>query len=97
MAHLARKQLVAFLSLFATRYIQEDPKHGSALDVSVITLSARRNPSDRVANDDAEVYFVSADEGARGGERSPNPIAVGGMNLCGQVFEGDERLNRQVP
>ena len=58
-AHLARQQLVGFLSLLALGDIKEDAEHNSISYVSVIALASSGNPPNIAAGQNAKINLVS--------------------------------------
>jgi hypothetical protein len=81
MAHLARKQLVAFFRLFPPGYIEEDAEHDAIHDVSIIPLAAGRYPPDDFAQQDAEIDLIRPCNRPGGHESSANPVSVCWMNM----------------
>ena len=96
-AHFTRQQLMAFLGLLASGDVDENSDHDATDDVRILALTARRDPADLVAEHDAEVDFVGADDGPRRGERRPHPVAVRRVDMGGQVFEVDIIADRHAP
>ena len=89
MTHLSGEQLVAFFSVFAARYVEEDAEHNAIHDALVSAVTACRNPANIISDHDAEIDFIGAGNGTRGGERRSNPVAVGGVDVRGKFLEGD--------
>ena len=67
-AHFPGEQLMAFFGLLASRDVEEDTRHLALVQTFVISESARRDPSDLVAEEDAEVYDMPSPP-VRGNER----------------------------
>ena len=57
---------MAFLGLLASGYVDENSMHDATDNVGIVSLTPSRYPADLVTKHDAEVNFISADEGARG-------------------------------
>jgi len=97
MAHFAGQQLMGFLGLFASGHIQENAEHDAPDNALVAALSARRDPSAILVGNDPEIYFIRPDQGARCGKSRPDAVAVGRVDMGGQIFEADGRTPWLAP
>src|SRR5450432_95157 len=88
---------MAFLSLLASGDVEENALHYATDDIRIIALAAGRHPPDLLADHDAEVYFVGADDSARGRERGFNPVSIGWMDMRGKVVECHGFAERHAP
>jgi hypothetical protein len=88
-AHLAGEQLLCFFGLFSPGDVEENSEHMPTGDVGVRTLASGGNPVDLIPDRDAEVDLISAHDGARGRERSPDTVPVRRENPTGKILKGN--------
>src|ERR1043166_4120208 len=97
MAHFPGQQLVALLGLLASGHVEEDAEHDAIHDLGVSALPPGGDPANRVAYHDPEVDLVRSSYRARSHECGSDPVAIGRMNMSGQLFEGDLIAPGQTP
>jgi hypothetical protein len=88
---------MAFLGLLASGDVDENSVHDATDDVRVVSLTAGRYPADLVTDHDAEVDFISADDGARRSKRGLYPITIRRMDVRGEVIERHIFAKRYAP
>jgi hypothetical protein len=97
MTHLTRQQLVSFFGLLAPGDVEENARHPTVVQSLVIAKTARRDPADRLAQQDPEVDFVGANNSPCRCECSAHPVSIRRVNARGQVFKGDFARRLQRP
>src|SRR5471030_565450 len=97
MAYFTRKQLMAFLGLLTSSYVDENSVHDATDNVCIISLTPSRYPSDLVTNHYTEVNFISADESARSDKRRLYSITVRRMNMGREVIECHILAEKHAP
>src|ERR1017187_8284014 len=97
MAHFTRKQLMAFLGLLTSSYVDENSVHDATDNVCIISLTPSRYPTDLVTNHYTEVNFISAHKGARSDKRRLYPITIRRMNMGREVIDRHIFAKRHAP
>jgi len=88
---------MTFLSLLTPGDVEENPVHDTTYNIRIVALAAGRHPSDLLADHNAEVDFIGADDGARGRERGFHSVAVRRMNMRRKVVERHGSAERHAP
>jgi hypothetical protein len=81
MAHFTGKQLIAFLGLFTSGYVDKDSEHDSVDDAFVTALPTSRNPTHLFSHQNPEINFVSTLDCPGCGKRRLYAIPVGWMDV----------------
>ncbi|EIZ81095.1 hypothetical protein WSK_0247 [Novosphingobium sp. Rr 2-17] len=97
MAHFAGQYFIAFFGVFSAGYIEKDAEYRPPDDSHILPLAACRNPSNFIADHDAEVCFVTTEHGKRRLESQAYTIAICGMNVGRELFERDGIAPGQAP
>src|SRR3954453_15168701 len=77
MAHLARQQLVGFLSLLALSDIEKDAEHNPISYVALVSLASSVNPSDGDDGRKAKINLVRPSNRPRSRKSGPYPFQIG--------------------
>lgn len=90
-------RFIAFLGLLAAGDVQKDTEHGAVDHAVIFALPARGNPSDFIPDKNTEIDLVLPDCCAAGGKRGPYPVAISGMDMGGEIFEGYLLIAQHTP
>jgi hypothetical protein len=96
-AHFARKQFVTLFGLLPAGYVDENAEHDAVSYADIGTLAPRRNPPDQISNQDAKIYFITADQRSGRGERGSHPVAICRVDVFRKIFKSDKRRDGDAP